>query len=94
LFNLRASATELSEKMEPVGTLPGGATQGTNSFTKIGYGGPCPPPGKPHRYFFKLYALDTDLPLKPGAAKRDLLHAMEKHILAEGQIMGTYQRKK
>jgi Raf kinase inhibitor-like YbhB/YbcL family protein len=94
LFNLRASATELSEKVEPVGTLPGGATQGTNSFAKIGYGGPCPPPGKPHRYFFKLYALDTDLPLKPGAAKRDLLHAMEKHILAEGQIMGTYQRKK
>jgi hypothetical protein len=94
LFNLRAPATELGEKMEPAGTLPGGATQGTNSFNKLGYGGPCPPPGKPHRYFFKLYALDADLPLKPGAAKRDLLHAMEKHILAQGQIVGTYQRKK
>jgi Raf kinase inhibitor-like YbhB/YbcL family protein len=94
LFNLRAPATELGEKLERVATLPGGASQGTNSFMKIGYGGPCPPPGKPHRYFFKLYALDTEIPLKPGATKQELLRAMEKHILAQGQLMGTYQRKK
>ena len=94
LFNLRATATELDEKVEPAGTLPDGTNQGTNSFTKIGYGGPCPPPGKPHRYFFRLYALDTDLALKPGATKQELLDAMEKHILAQGQIMGSYQRRK
>ena len=94
LFNLRAPATELGEKVETSRAVPGGASQGTNSFMKIGYGGPCPPPGKPHRYFFKLYALDTDLALKPGASKQDLLRAMEKHILARGELMGTYQRKK
>ena len=55
--------------------------------------GPCPPPGKPHRYFFKLYALDTMLDLKPGLTKKDLLKAMEGHVLAEGQLMGTYQRR-
>ena len=93
-YNLRATATELAEKVEASRTLPGGASQGTNSFMKIGYGGPCPPPGKPHRYFFKLYALDTDLALKPGASKQDLLRAMEKHILAHGELMGTYQRRK
>jgi hypothetical protein len=52
-----------------------------------------PPAGRPHRYFFKLYALDTEIPLKPGAKKADLLKAMEGHILAEGQLMGTYQRR-
>jgi hypothetical protein len=59
----------------------------------LGYGGPCPPPGKPHRYFFKLYALDRMLELKPGATKKDVEAAMKGHILAEGQLMGTYQRK-
>jgi hypothetical protein len=59
----------------------------------LGYDGPCPPRGKPHRYFFKLYALDTLLDLKPGATKSDVLKVMQSHILAEGQLMGTYQRK-
>ncbi|HYR57826.1 MAG TPA: YbhB/YbcL family Raf kinase inhibitor-like protein [Chthoniobacteraceae bacterium] len=94
LFGLPASAGELPEKIEPLATLPNGARQGTNDFKKLGYGGPCPPPGKPHRYFFKLYALDIDVALKPGASKQDLLHAIEHHVLAEGQLMGTYQRKK
>ena len=70
-----------------------GAKQGLNIWPHLGYGGPCPPPGKPHRYFFKLYALDTMLDLKPGPTKKDLLKAMEGHVLAEGQLMGTYQRK-
>jgi phosphatidylethanolamine-binding protein (PEBP) family uncharacterized protein len=52
-----------------------------------------PPPGKPHRYFFKLYALAAATGLKPGATKKDLLRAMEGHVLAEGEVMGTYQRK-
>jgi Raf kinase inhibitor-like YbhB/YbcL family protein len=66
---------------------------GTNDFGKTGYGGPCPPSGV-HRYFFKVYALDTKLDLAAGADKSALLEAMEDHILAEGEIMGLYQKKK
>ncbi len=94
LYNLPATTTALAEKVEATGPLPGGAKQGTNDFQKIGYGGPCPPPGKAHRYFFKLYALDADLALKPGATRKDLLRAMEHHIVAEGQLVGMYQHKK
>ena len=65
----------------------------TGSELHLGYGGPCPPPGKPHRYFFKLYALDAVLDLKPGLTKKDLEKAMEGHILERAQLMGTYQRK-
>jgi Raf kinase inhibitor-like YbhB/YbcL family protein len=72
--------------------LPSGAKQGTNDFRKIGYGGPCPPAGKPHRYFFKLYALDTLLDLQEGATKQQLLTAMKGHVLAEGQLLGKYGR--
>jgi Raf kinase inhibitor-like YbhB/YbcL family protein len=93
LFNLTPATTELAEDMPQSQYLPGGARQGMNDFHRLGYGGPCPPPGKPHRYFFKLYALDTILDLKPGASKQDLLGAMEGHLLAQGQLMGTYQRK-
>ena len=84
---------ELKEDMPKTQYLPGGARQGLNDFKRLGYGGPCPPPGKPHRYFFKLYALDTLLDLKPGATKQDVETAMKGHVLAEGQLMGTYQRK-
>jgi Raf kinase inhibitor-like YbhB/YbcL family protein len=85
--------TELSEGIAPTELLPGGGTQGTNDFRRIGYGGPCPPPGGAHRYFFKVYALDTALGLDPGASKSDVERAMEGHILAEGRLMGTYQRR-
>jgi Raf kinase inhibitor-like YbhB/YbcL family protein len=70
----------------------GGALQGRNDFHKAGYGGPCPPPGKPHRYFFKLYALDTKLNLKAGGTKPDLERAMKGHILVETELMGRYGR--
>ena len=66
---------------------------GTNDFGKTGYGGPCPPSGV-HRYFFKVYALDTKLELLAGADKKTLFEAMNGHILSEGEIMGLYQRKK
>lgn len=66
--------------------------QGVNDFRKIGYSGPYPPPGKPHRYFFKLYALDIILPLKKGAAKDDLLKIMDGHILANTELVGLYKR--
>ena len=93
LFDLPPTSTELKEDMPKTQHLPGGARQGLNDFKRLGYGGPCPPPGKPHRYFFKLYALDTLLDLKPGATKQDVEAAIKGHILAEGQLMGTYQRK-
>ncbi|MEJ2368910.1 MAG: YbhB/YbcL family Raf kinase inhibitor-like protein, partial [Acidobacteriota bacterium] len=60
---------------------------------KIGYGAPCPPSGPAHRYYFKVYALDTTLSLAPGAAKDQVVQAMKGHILAEGSLMGTYQRR-
>jgi Raf kinase inhibitor-like YbhB/YbcL family protein len=93
LFDLPPDTTALEENTPKSQYLPGGAKQGLNDFQRLGYGGPCPPPGKPHRYYFKLYALDAMAELKPGATKQDLLGAMDGHILAQGQLMGTYQRK-
>ncbi|MGE0130516.1 MAG: YbhB/YbcL family Raf kinase inhibitor-like protein [Blastocatellales bacterium] len=94
LFNLPPIVSNLPE------ALPAGeeleetnARQGRNDFGEIGYGGPCPPPGNPHRYFFRFYALDTELRLRAGATRGDLDNAMRGHILAEGHLMGTYQRK-
>ncbi|MGH2668279.1 MAG: YbhB/YbcL family Raf kinase inhibitor-like protein, partial [bacterium] len=71
-----------------------GALQGNNTWPKIGYYGPCPPPGIPHRYYFKLYALDGLLSLKTEATKADVERAMQGHVLAQAQLMGTYGRKK
>jgi Raf kinase inhibitor-like YbhB/YbcL family protein len=68
------------------------AVQGTNSGGTIGYMGPCPPKGKPHRYYFKVYGLDAMLNLEPGATKRDLENAMKQHILQQGEAMATYKR--
>ena len=91
LFNLSADIIELRENVLPEKELESGAKQGMNDFRKIGYGGPCPPGGT-HRYFFKLYALDTEINLEAGATKSELLKAMEDHILAEGQLIGRYER--
>jgi hypothetical protein len=93
IYGLPATAVALPEKVAVVETLPDGSKQGVNDFRRVGYGGPCPPPGAPHRYYFKLYALDTALPLAPCATKMELLRAMKGHILAEAGLMGTYQRK-
>ncbi|MGQ9541449.1 MAG: YbhB/YbcL family Raf kinase inhibitor-like protein [Armatimonadota bacterium] len=91
LFHLPADTRNLPEAVPPDKELPNGARQGTNDFRKIGYGGPCPPSGT-HRYYFKLYALDTLLDLPAGISKAQLLKAMEGHVLAEGQLMGRYSR--
>ncbi len=91
LYDLPASASELPENVPNENKLPNGASQGRNDFRKIGYGGPCPPRGT-HKYYFKLYALDTELGLNPGATKQQLLDAMKGHILAEAQLMGRYRR--
>lgn len=94
LYDLPVTTAELTEKAPTSEMLPSGAKQGINDFKRVGYGGPCPPPGKPHRYYFKLYALDIELALKPRATKQELLRAMEGHILVDGQLMGTYQRRR
>jgi hypothetical protein len=92
IYNLPATATVLDEGVPKTPVLPDGSKQGVNDYKGTGYGGPCPPPGKPHRYFFKLYALDHRPDLKPGLTKAELVKAMTGHILAEGQLMGTYQQ--
>jgi Raf kinase inhibitor-like YbhB/YbcL family protein len=92
LFNLPANIRQLGEGTPAQERLPDGALQGKNGFGRIGYSGPCPPRGRAHRYFFTIYALDKSLDLKPGASKKQLLDAMKGHILAQGQLIGTYQR--
>lgn len=91
LFNLPENTRDLSEDVPKVEVLNNGAKQGKNDFGKTGYGGPCPPGGT-HRYYFKIYALDKELDSRPGITKRELLKAMEGHILAEAQLMGRYRR--
>jgi Raf kinase inhibitor-like YbhB/YbcL family protein len=78
--------------VEKKGQLADGARQGRNDFRRIGYSGPCPPPGKRHRYFFKLYALSTELTLAAGATKSEVEHVMEGHILARAECVGRYKR--
>jgi len=93
LYNLPPDRHELTENMPHDEILPNGARQGINDFGRIGYGGPCPPSGT-HRYYFTLYALDTDLDLPAGETKARLLEAMGNHVLAKGQLMGKYQRQR
>lgn len=92
LFNIPASARGLAEGVPKMERLENGALQGRNDFARIGYGGPCPPPGSPHRYRFSLYALDASLDLQPGATKQQVLERMQGHVLGEAQLVGTYQR--
>jgi hypothetical protein len=91
LFNIPADRKELPTSVPPQKVIESGAKHGVNDFRKFGYGGPCPPGGT-HRYYFKLYALDTELELEAGVTKAQLLKAMEGHILAQGQLMGRYKR--
>ena len=92
LFNIPPDSGELPEAMPTLAQLSSGALQGKNDFGRIGYGGPCPPPGRPHHYCFTLYALDRVLDLKGGVSKKQVLDAMHGHILAQGELTGTYQR--
>jgi Raf kinase inhibitor-like YbhB/YbcL family protein len=84
VWNIPATASKIAED-----TVPG--TEGMNDFRRRSYGGPCPPSGT-HRYFFKVYALDTQLDLKSNSTKKDVEKAMEGHILAEGELVGVYRR--
>lgn len=91
LFNIPVSVRGLPEAFPSDTTLPDGSMSGNSSFGGPGYGGPCPPSGT-HRYFFKLYALDEMLAIAPGATKGELEKAMVGHILAEGELMGTFSK--
>ncbi|MBI4487930.1 MAG: YbhB/YbcL family Raf kinase inhibitor-like protein [Deltaproteobacteria bacterium] len=92
IYDLPPETRELAEGVPTSDTLPSGVKQGINDFRNVGYGGPCPPRGPAHRYFFKLYALDTETKLKPRATKQQLLDAIKGHIVAEAQLMGRYKR--
>ncbi len=92
-YNIPPDVTMFGEQMKAEKEFKNGMRQGSNSWPKIGYGGPCPPSGT-HRYFFKLYALDSVLDLKPGATKEQLVKAMKGHVLAETELMGRYKRRK
>lgn len=92
IWNLPANLRSLPEGISKHARLADGSEQGMNDFHKPGYNGPCPPPGKPHRYYFKLFALDTKLTLKGDAGKPELEAAMKGHVLAQTEWMGTYKR--
>jgi Raf kinase inhibitor-like YbhB/YbcL family protein len=92
IYNLPSEARSLPEAVSSDAELPDGSRNGQNSWRRLGYGGPCPPSGT-HRYFFKLYALDTSLGLDPGAGKQQVLTAMEGHILGQVELMGVYSRQ-
>jgi Raf kinase inhibitor-like YbhB/YbcL family protein len=91
LYNLPPEELSLDENIPPKKKLENGALQGMNDFRRIGYGGPCPPSGE-HRYFFKLYALDSMLELEAGATKAQVMIALEGHVRAQGHLMGRYRR--
>ena len=92
VYDLPASYRRLPEALVGSDQMPGGGRQGTNDFSRTGYSGPCPPRGRPHRYFIRLYALDAKLDLRPAATRKELEAAMKGHILAQAELMGRYQR--
>jgi Raf kinase inhibitor-like YbhB/YbcL family protein len=92
IYGIAAKTTELPESVAKTDSVSG-AKQGMNDFGKVGYGGPCPPPGHGvHHYHFRLYALDTELNLAPRVTRRQLESAMKGHVLAQTELIGTYQR--
>ena len=92
LYNIPPSLDNIPEAVQVTPEVVGIGLQGKNDFRKIGYGGPCPPFGRSHRYFFKLFALDALLDLRSGISKNELLDGMQGHILGEGELIGLYSR--
>ena len=90
IYNIPASTTTLAEGSSS-GSLPAGAVEGRNDFGRVRFGGPCPPVGR-HRYFHKLYALDAEMPAGKALDKPALEAAMKGHVLAQAELMGTYQK--
>ncbi|MFP3853930.1 MAG: YbhB/YbcL family Raf kinase inhibitor-like protein [Anaerolineales bacterium] len=91
LYNIPADRLSLGARVASEAELADGSRHGRNSFGNLEYGGPCPP-GETHRYNFRLYALDQELQLEPGASKAQLMEAMNGHILAQAELQGTYSR--
>ena len=92
VFNIPASIAKLAKGIKTTAQIGEGVQFGKNSCGKMKYGGPCPPPGSFHRYFFKLYALDAMLDLPEGAKKAEIEKAMEGHVLAKTELMGKFKR--
>lgn len=92
VYRIPAGWTELPEGTDASDLSGEGILEGENDFGDVGYGGPCPPPGRPHRYVFTLYALDAHPDLEPGASKAELLAAIEGHVLERARLVGTYRR--
>ncbi len=92
LYELPAHTRSLVAGIPPLDTLPEGARQGRNDFGTVGYRGPCPPPGRTHRYIFRLYALDRPTGLAPGATRNQFLQVIKGHVLATGELVGFYSR--
>lgn len=93
IFNLPAASSGLPQGVQPgVPTLSQGIEQGVNDFRRIGYDGPCPPPGAPHHYHFEVYALDIRLSVRPGATRNTVAAAMRGHILAKGDLVALFGR--
>ncbi len=91
IWNIPRKATGLPKNVAKAPEFSDGARQGRNDFQRIGYSGPCPPPGKPHRYFFHLYALHCKLDLKAGATRAELDRAMKGHVIQQAEWMARYQ---
>ncbi|MCS7168328.1 MAG: YbhB/YbcL family Raf kinase inhibitor-like protein [Gemmatales bacterium] len=94
LYNIPSDVRKLERNLGRSEKLPNGALQGKNDFDEIGYDGPAPPPGKPHRYVFRLYAVKTKLDLPPKATRADVEKAMQGHILAQAEWIGLYGSEK
>lgn len=92
IYGLSAELRQLPQGVAPQATLADGSRQGRNDFGRLGYGGPCPPRGKPHRYFFRLYALDERPALAAGESREGLLAALQGHVLAQAEMHGLYGR--
>ncbi len=91
IYNIPSNINSLPEAVPTTGKIQNGALQGKNDAMKLGYTGPCPPPGPVHHYNFNLYALDTMLDLSSGASRKQLLNAMQGHIVSQGKLSGIYQ---
>lgn len=93
LYNLAPGTVHLLERLPTDERVSEGAMQGKNNFGKIGYGGPCPPPGNLHHYHFYLYALDAMLDIEPGASREQIREQIQSHILDQAELIGLYSRK-
>jgi Raf kinase inhibitor-like YbhB/YbcL family protein len=94
LYNVPAMARVLREDVSKDADFPKGVLEGMNDFQKSGYGGPCPPAGSSHRYFFRLYALDIALSLPMGAKRQAVDSAMKGHVLGQAELIGSYRRQR